>query len=514
MRRVRKCVDETRERIVTSRQLIVALLCELRAVQVNSGMCKLLGRILLFVTACHVVTGKWITGKVRTVETWKFVSRFAFLDSGGKLQYSVEYPITDECCPSLVYYFDTIWPRVYPHKEIDCQAKMTSTTDPQHVSRQFRLVHNQTSNVSSHSCSDNRNTRVRHCSGTLRFHSLRNRWWFFVFSHCNSTRGLDITYDLVFTNGDSWEKHLSADELYILETDVAFLVADFATFLIALVCAKQLWMRDLLHRSYKIFLLSLCYELVAVLLQIGYYIKYLESGKEVRGIQDLGHFLDAASETIFAVLLILLAKGWTITRGRLSKQTQLKLAIFFTLYVLSYGILFIYDIQHFDPGLVMYRYDSPAGRGIVALRLVAWLWFNYAIYFSVKHYPEKKVFFGLFLFSLGIWFLAKPILVFLGYHVIANWSRTRICNGVDMTICLIGYIAFLYLLKPTTHNSNFPFHVCTTQVDLMSQTTDRNFEHTEAFTRLRGAKSGELETSLTELSKIPASSSGSEGTGA
>jgi len=55
--------------------------------------------------------------------------------------------------------------------------------------------------------------------------------------------------------------------------------------------------------------------------------------------------IEAASTLIFLLMLILMAKGYTITRGRLSAQGSTKIAIFMTLYTISYIALFIYEAE-------------------------------------------------------------------------------------------------------------------------------------------------------------------------
>lgn len=43
----------------------------------------------------------------------------------------------------------------------------------------------------------------------------------------------------------------------------------------------------------------------------------------------------------------------------------------------------------FDPGEVLYLYESPAGYGLMVLRVFAWCMFVYSTIFTLKHYPEK-----------------------------------------------------------------------------------------------------------------------------
>ena len=38
---------------------------------------------------------------------------------------------------------------------------------------------------------------------------------------------------------------------------------------------------------------------------------------------------------------------------------------------------------------MLYLYDSVFGYGLVIMRMVGWLMFIYATFFTLKHYPEK-----------------------------------------------------------------------------------------------------------------------------
>lgn len=53
----------------------------------------------------------------------------------------------------------------------------------------------------------------------------------------------------------------------------------------------------------------------------------------------------SCSETCFLLTLLLLAKGYTITRGRLSLTASVKLTIFMCLYSITFIALFIYEAK-------------------------------------------------------------------------------------------------------------------------------------------------------------------------
>ena len=66
---------------------------------------------------------------------------------------------------------------------------------------------------------------------------------------------------------------------------------------------------------------------------------------------------------------------------------------------------FVLYLQTFDPGLVLYIYDSIPGYVLIAIKIASWLWFCYAIFFTLKHYPEKMSFYIPFFILYTIWWV-------------------------------------------------------------------------------------------------------------
>lgn len=61
-------------------------------------------------------------------------------------------------------------------------------------------------------------------------------------------------------------------------------------------------------------------------------------------------------------------------------------------------------LQVFDPGEVLYLYESPAGYGLMILRIAAWWIFEYSTLFTLKHYPEKSNFYTPFNLMGTLWY--------------------------------------------------------------------------------------------------------------
>lgn len=109
-----------------------------------------------------------------------------------------------------------------------------------------------------------------------------------------------------------------------------------------LIFAKILHKKNLFHSTFKLFFASVMFEFFSYLFTLSEYGQFSSSGIYTGGCAFMGRFLDAIAQTLFILMLILLAKGYTVTRGRLRTPTVIKIIVLFTIYVIAYVITFIY----------------------------------------------------------------------------------------------------------------------------------------------------------------------------
>ncbi|KAL0858794.1 hypothetical protein ABMA27_011260 [Loxostege sticticalis] len=318
--------------------------------------------------------------------------------------------------------------------------------------------------------SGNTEKLVVSCHNSRRFRSARERWWFIAISNCDSSKGLDVRYKFLMTNGpdgDFWHQHFSADEFYVLPVLLAYTFAYVIVMIAVVMCSVELKCRHLLHSTYKLFLGSIAAQHFGVLLQALAYIRYAVNGVGSYSLKTTGLFFTGISETTFLLLLILMAKGYTITRGRLKVGFTVKLTIFMCCYIVTYIVLFVYQAKAFDPGEVLYLYESPAGYSIIVLRILAWCVFAYSTFFTVRKYPEKNTFYCPFFICGTLWFYAGPLFILTANSYIDKWVRESVVIAVLLLITFNGHIMFLLLTLPVFANKNFPYHVRTTQIGVM-----------------------------------------------
>ncbi|PWA20596.1 hypothetical protein CCH79_00011584 [Gambusia affinis] len=317
--------------------------------------------------------------------------------------------------------------------------------------------------------------------------------------------GLQLEYEMKLTNGQSfWTQHFSADEFGILETDITFLVIFTLVFLLSCYFAYNLKGRQLLHTTYKMFMTAAGVEVLSLMFHCVYWGLYARDGVGNGSLKILGKLLFSVSFLVFLLMLILLGKGFTVTRARISHSGSVKLSIYMTVYTITYVILFIYEAEFFDPGEVLYAYDSPAGYGLMGLQLVAYVWFCYAVLVSLKHYPEKQPFYVPFFTTYTLWFFAVPVMALIANFGIPRWAREKIVNGIQLGIHLYAHIVFLVITRPSAANKNFPYHVRTSQIGIL-QSSPKAGEGGESFPHHAYGNSsflGDSQPNFTELFSI------------
>ncbi|XP_069041432.1 transmembrane protein 145 [Lepisosteus oculatus] len=427
------------------------------------------GVLRLAVVSCVLcagsVLGKYVKGTVSTKEDWVFLTRFCFLTDFGRLDFRFRYPKA-RCCQNILLYFDdsSQWPAVYKKQDKDCYQK-EAVLRPEN-----NQVINLTTRYTWSGCvvEEQQGSQVLSCVGGRSFRSVRERWWYIALSKCGG-EGLELEYEMKLTNGQSfWTRHFSADEFGILETDITFLLIFTLVFILSCYFAHTLRGRQLLHTTYKMFMTAAGVEVLSLLFFCIYWGLYASDGVGNTSLKILAKLLFSVSFLVFLLMLILLGKGFTVTRGRISHSGSVKLSVYMTLYTITHIILFIYEAEFFDPGLVLYAYDSPAGYGLIALQFLAYVWFCYAVLITLKHYPEKQAFYVPFFATYTLWFFAVPVMALIANFGIPKWAREKIVNGIQLGIHLYAHVVFLIITRPSAANKNFPYHVRTSQIGIMS----------------------------------------------
>lgn len=157
----------------------------------------------------------------------------------------------------------------------------------------------------------------------------------------------------------------------------------------------------------------------------------------------LGNLLMSASEIAYLLLLLIMAKGYTITRARLSSCSIVRLTMFINIYIVVYIILFVYQAEAFDPGEVLNLYESPAGFGLSVLRSISWSAFMVSTATTIKKNPEKGSFYYPFGLLGSCWILGGPFLTLVGVNLLDAWVRESVMFATFFLLSFCGHSIFL-----------------------------------------------------------------------
>ena len=139
-----------------------------------------------------------------------------------------------------------------------------------------------------------------------------------------------------------------------------------------------------------------------------YYARYSINGRSYIALLVTSRVLFALADLIAIVLMICLAKGWTIVRSKLPVMGRVKIAIYTCSYfsVTLASIITYYTLA--NPWTIRWFYETPSGIVLACQRAVAVMWFYYAVRITQDHFKMKKRFYRKFLVIGLAWLGVGP----------------------------------------------------------------------------------------------------------
>ncbi|KAK0088178.1 hypothetical protein PV325_012845 [Microctonus aethiopoides] len=405
----------------------------------------------------------WLVGVEKF--NWAFLARFCFLTEKGKFRYDFTIGGNQNSNVNLLLYYDAPnqWTSVYPSNK-SCEEKQ-SILSIDHGQIVPLSASSNIAPISGCSMINEPWAKVR-CTSYREFRSSRPRWWFIVLADCSSKSGLNVSYDMSLTNASPGLLPLliAAGSIYIILLGFSIYVA------------HQLRLRRLLHITYKIFMLSMTFQLIGMCSEI-YSLAWLgNTGFEAPKTALFGNIFESCAETLYTLLLILMALGYTVTKSVLPAIQIWRIFGFISLIVILQMLLLSYQSEVFDPGLVLYIYESPPGFCLMALKLFAWGVFCTCCFRTCKRTVSKLQFYASLLSLGSAWFLCHPLTVLAITFAVDKWVRQSVVKGCSLWIIFLGHAMFLFVTRPATNNKRFPFHIRTCQVVPITVGQNHNYE--------------------------------------
>ncbi|KAH8233401.1 hypothetical protein KR026_007718, partial [Drosophila bipectinata] len=203
------------------------------------------------------------------------------------------------------------------------------------------------------------------------------------------------------------------------------------------------------HPVTKLFTLSLLSEFVSLALITAHLIRYAANGVGEPRLQAAGDVLDILSRTSFMLILLLLAKGWAVTRQQISRTGWIILMSIWVPYCAFHVFLYIWDRTEVDVVSDIDEYQTWPGWIVLILRTSFMMWFLYELRNTMKYeHSSKKLDFLLHLGASSlVWFIYLPIVAIVALQVSPMW-RYKLLQGITNSADCMAYCVMTGLLWP------------------------------------------------------------------
>ncbi|KAJ8679143.1 hypothetical protein QAD02_014930 [Eretmocerus hayati] len=266
----------------------------------------------------------------------------------------------------------------------------------------------------------------------------------------------ELQYDIWLVNGNpnnSALTSLSYQFSYDRQNTVELYLLFFLCYLI-LVPLQLYAVRLQKHPVTRLFTASLLLEFIALGLILVHVLKFALDGVGFEQLEVAGDILDILSRTSFMLLLLLLAKGWAVTRQELTWK-PLVFAIWLC-YGLVHIMLYIWNLTEVDIIEDIDEYQTWPGWFILFFRSVIMIWFLFELRNTMmyEHNTQKLNFLLHFGASSLVWFIYLPIIALIALQVSALW-RFKLLLGITYSVDCFAFCVMAHLLWPTRSEQYF-----------------------------------------------------------
>lgn len=287
---------------------------------------------------------------------------------------------------------------------------------------------------------------------------LRQRHWFVVAANCTADGVVDLSYKLTLINRQqaSWNEQFGSDERGLNTFFLCFAFLYVGMVLVDLYSAFNLSKKlNYLHPIVKTFLFIVLLQMLMVILNAAHYGTFSKNGQGLPAMKTVGEFIDIVARCLFVMLLMLLAKGWTIKNEELTGKALI-IGIPAAFMVLDFIVLLVRDAIA-DPA-------QTHVNGFVQFLLYALMfvwtifagWFGFTIFKSIQseENPVKRKLFQHLAVVYIPWFIGLPLTTFLTIFI-SDWARDRVITMISLAISTAAYLAMTGFLWHSWAEENF-----------------------------------------------------------
>lgn len=263
-----------------------------------------------------------------------------------------------------------------------------------------------------------------------------------------------LNYHMELVNGNPLKEQSSfySPFVYHFSYDQQNILEQFLIFFAIYIFLVPLQIHGSLKQSHpvtKLFTMSIILEFVSICFILIHLIGFASNGEGNQGLKVTGDIFDILSRTSFMLILLLLAKGWAVTRLEISSFSWLTLIVIWISYLTLNLVLYVWNMTEIDVISDIDEFQTWPGFLVLISRSGIMLWFLYELRTTMKYeHSTKKLDFLLhFGASSLVWFIYLPIIALISMQVSVFW-RYKLLLAVTNSVDCLAYCVMLGLLWP------------------------------------------------------------------
>jgi hypothetical protein len=157
---------------------------------------------------------------------------------------------------------------------------------------------------------------------------------------------------------------------------------------------------------------------------------------------------------VLLLLLLSLAKGWTVWRRKISATGRVKLSVFVTLFGLVQITCLAWALSQYgeETSEVVHLYGSLPGWFLVGARVAAFVWFFRSTMTTRKQYEQGKgwtTFYRKLLVFYSIYLLWLPSVAIIANYGLPVSARAKFVYALEATGRLLAHLYLVFLFWPS-----------------------------------------------------------------
>jgi len=319
---------------------------------------------------------------------------------------------------------------------------------------------------------------------------IRPRWWWLYLANCaaynNSAERANLTtiaYSLHFKQTtDAWLKvEVGSNEQGLSIMYSVYLALYVLLFAVQLYAYYVYTIQQYIHQVIKLLTATIGLQLFSVAFNFADWIIFTETGQHEIFFPIIASLCEILAATVFLLLLLVLAQGWTVSRFEVSYPKTILAAC--CVVAIVQCVLYIWLLIGLDEQTTTFKYNTVPQYVYGALFIVIGLFYLFECIKSYRAEPlssKKHLYIALAAF-FSIWFF-WPLLRILVGDAFSPWTRDVAINSISLTINTIIYFIMMLLMYPTWAHQYFNLSMVDTQERILNASANDDSSGT------RGAK--------------------------